>query len=120
MTRPDDDRDLAAAFSALRREEERRCPAFSEIRRRAPMRSQPIVPRRSLVAVAAAAGLALAFLAAWIGLRPPRGPVPSIAEWRSPTGFLLETPGLEILAAPSGLHRSVLDVASSNKGRSPS
>ena len=119
MTRQDDDRDLAAAFSALRREEERRCPAFSEIRRRAPMRSQRTEHRRSLVA-AAAMGIVLAFLAAWIGLRPPRGPVPSIAEWRSPTGFLLATPGREILAAPSGLHRSVLDVASSNKGRSPS
>jgi hypothetical protein len=119
MTRQDEDRDLAAAFSALRREEEHQCPGFSEIRRRAPLRSRRTEHRRSLVA-AAAMGIVLAFLAAWFGLRAPRGPVPSIAEWRSPTGFLLATPGREILAAPSELHRSVLDVPSSNKGRYPS
>jgi len=115
MTRQDEDRDLAAAFSALRREEEQQCPPFARLRSQ-----RKVVHRRSLVAIAAATGIALAFLAAWIGLRAPREPVPSIAEWRSPTGFLLETPGREILAAPAGIHRSVLDVSSSNQGRSPS
>jgi len=115
MTRQDDDRDLAAAFSELRREEEQQCPPF------APMRSQRnVVHRRSFVAVAAAIGIAVAFLAAWIGLRAPRGPVPSIAEWRSPTTFLLETPGREVLAGPSELHRSILDLPASNQGRDPS
>jgi hypothetical protein len=124
MSRPDDDTELAEAFTALRREEEEQCPSFAEVRRRAQTRSRrSVVRRRALVAAAAVAGIAIALLAAWIGLRteePPRQPVPSIAEWRSPTGILLETPGREILSAPSGLGGTVLDFASPTKGRSPS
>jgi hypothetical protein len=115
MTRQEDDRDLAAAFSALRREEEDQCPPF------AVRRATPRLPRRRFAMTAAVtAGLVLAFLATWLGLRTPREPVPSLAEWRSPTDFLLDTPGREVLAAPSGLHRSVLDVPSPDKGRYPS
>jgi anti-sigma factor RsiW len=123
MSQPDDDRQLAAAFSALRQEEQQQCPPFEEVRQRARKRTwRSPVRRRALVAAAAAAGIAMAVLAVWSGLRSERPPdsIPSIAEWRSPTGFLLATPGRELLSAPAGLGRSVLDVNSLNKGRSPS
>ncbi len=110
-----DDRELAAAFSALRREEQEQCPPFAEVVRR----GQARFPRRESsrpfhLRWAVAAGLILAVLAAWLGLRAPGpkvpvAPAPSLAEWRSPTDFLLETSGREILADPARLDRSLLD-----------
>jgi hypothetical protein len=124
MTRPDDDPEIpeiAAAFSALRREEEASCPPFADVWRRARKRvPRSAARRRAWIAATTAAAVAVALLAAWIGLRTPPQPIPSIAAWRSPTAFLLETPGREVLAAPSGLHRSILDVPPSNQGRDPS
>ncbi len=116
MSRPDQDPEIAAAFSALREEEERQCPPFAEVVRR---------PRRSMASLrylVAATAVAIAALAVWIVLRSVRPPetVPSLAEWRSPTGFLLETPGREVLSAPPGLGRSVLDLASPTTRRSSS
>jgi hypothetical protein len=122
----DDDRELTAAFSALRREEQEQFPAFAEVVRRGRARSRRSAssghPR---LLWAAAAAIVLAVLAAWLGLRlqAPAAPAPSLAEWRSPTDFLLETPGQEILAAPTGWSRSVLDLGSplpSSERRSPS
>ena len=122
MTRRDDDPEIAAAFSTLRREEEEGCPSFAEILLDARARSRGSVIRRRLVAATAMAGIAIVFLAVWIGLRTdrPPEPIPSIVEWQSPTGFLLETPGREVLAAPVGFGRSVLDLASPTERRSPS
>lgn len=123
MSRPDQDSRMADAFSALRREEEERCPSFAEVLRRARMRSQRrVANHRLLVAATTVAGIAIGVLAVWIGLRTEQPPeaIPSIVEWQSPTGFLLETPGREVLAMPVVLGRSVLDIASLNKGRSPS
>jgi|GEM_PF-2151712 len=124
-----DDRELAAAFSALRREEQEQSPPFAEVVRRARAR----FPRRESslrfqLRWAVAAGLVLAVLAAWLGLRTsgpelPAAPAPSLAEWRSPTDFLLETSGREILADPARLDRSLLDFNStlpSPERRSPS
>ena len=130
MSRPDEDPGLTAAFSALRREEEGHCPSFAEVLRAARVRSRGSVNRWRLVTAMAAAGIAIALLALWTGPwtgkpRMPRETLPSIAEWRSPTGFLLETPGREVLAAPAGLGPSVLDLGQTrltppSERRSPS
>jgi hypothetical protein len=74
------------------------------------------------------ATIVLVVLAVWLvgrtpGPRVPATGAPSLAEWRSPTDFLLETSGQEILAAPAGWSRSVLDlnpVPPSSERRSPS
>src|SRR5436305_1404383 len=63
--------------------------------------------------LALAAAFALAALGVWLGVRArePRHPaVPPLAEWRSPTDFLLATPGRDLLAAPAAWDRSVLDL----------
>jgi len=122
----DDDRELAAAFSALRREDQEQFPPFAEVIRRGRAHSRRSAPSRRLRLLwAGAAAIVVAALAAWLGLRlqAPAVPAPSLAEWRSPTDFLLETPGKEILAAPTGWSRSVLDLSPalpSSERRSPS
>ena len=110
---PEDDRDLATAFADLRREEEGQTPPFDEVVRRG--RTRPVRVSRFLLPrpVWLAAALALAALGVWLGVRArePRHPdVPSLAEWRSPTDFLLATPGRDLLAAPAAWDRSVLDL----------
>jgi hypothetical protein len=125
-----DDRELAAAFSALRREEQEQVRPFVEVVQQGRERSRRSgSPQRLHLRWAIAAGLVLAMLATWLGLRTPTrpeipaAPAPSLAEWRSPTGFLLETSGREILADPARLDRSVLDFSStlpSPERRSPS
>ncbi len=125
---PEDDRELMAAFAELRREEEGRTPPFAEVVRRGRARSArpgplPIRP------LAWAAVVAIAVLGVWLGVRAreprPSAAVPSLAEWRSPTGFLLATPGRDLLAAPAAWDRSVIDLrevslASHSERRSPS
>jgi hypothetical protein len=53
--------------------------------------------------------VAAALLSAWlVALRLPAPPYvsgPSIADWRSPTAFLLRTPGQELLREPPALGR---------------
>jgi hypothetical protein len=124
-----DDQELAAAFSALRHEEQEQFPPFAEVVRRGRARSlRSESSRRHRLQWAAAAGIVLAVLTVWLGLRTPSprlsdGGAPSLAEWRSPTDFLLETSGREILADPAGLDRSLLDFNSilpSPERRSPS
>lgn len=110
---PEDDRELAAAFAGLRREEEGRTPPFAEVVRRGRARSTPpgSLPIRPL---ALAAAVAIAVLGVWLGVRArephPSVAVPPLAEWRSPTGFLLATPGRDLLAAPAAWDRSVIDL----------
>jgi hypothetical protein len=62
------------------------------------------------VAVAAVAACVLLVWLAWRRATPPVPPElletgPSLADWRPPTDFLLQTPGREILAAPGWLTR---------------
>jgi hypothetical protein len=125
---PEDDRELAAAFADLRRQEEGRTPPFDEMVRR--VRTRPARAARFLLPrpVWLAAAVALAALGVWLGLRArearPVAAVPPLAEWRSPTDFLLATPGRDLLA-PEAWDRSVLDLrevplASHPERRSPS
>jgi hypothetical protein len=125
---PEDDRALAAAFAGLRREEEHKTPPFDEVVRRGRARPAGAVSLFRTRPLWLAAAVALAVLAVWLGLRArePRHPaVPSLAEWRSPTDFLLATPGRDLLAAPAAWDRSVLDLremplTSQPERRSPS
>lgn len=101
MTTGNDDRNLRDRFAALRADDERLAPDF----RRAFMGPAP--PRRARYR-----GLALSGLAALVALAfffgryggdraPDHSAVvePSISRWRSPTDFLLETPGRQLLQA---------------------
>ena len=127
-----DDRELAAAFSALRHEEGEQRPPFAEVVRRGRARSlRRASPRRPRLLWAAAAAILLAVPAVWLGLRSPGFPAggapaegaSSLAEWHSPTEFLLETSGREILADPAPLDHSLLDfnpAPSLQERRSPS
>ena len=109
---PEDDRALAAAFADLRQEEEAQTPPFDELVRRG--RVRPAHTRLLGVRpLALAAAVALAALGVWLGVRarePHHPSVPPLAEWRSPTDFLLATPGRDLLAAPAAWDRSVLDL----------
>lgn len=110
---PEDDRALASAFADLRREEEGRTPPFDEVVRRGRTRSARAAGLLGARPLWLAAAVALAVLGVWLGARTrePRHPaVPSLAEWRSPTDFLLATPGRDLLAAPAAWDRSVLDL----------
>jgi len=85
----------------LRREEEARAPEFSALA--APGRSQgrPLWSGRVVAASVCVAAITAAGL--WLETalhRPhaePATPVASIAGWKPPTDFLLETPGRELL-----------------------
>ncbi|MGH9329960.1 MAG: hypothetical protein ACRD09_05915 [Vicinamibacterales bacterium] len=102
MTTADDDRNLRNRFAALRAEDERLAPDL----RRAFMRPGP--PRGSRRLGLALSGLAaLAALAFFLGQSatdraPEQSTIaePSISRWRSPTDFLLDTPGRQLLQAP--------------------
>jgi hypothetical protein len=88
------DDDLRDRFAGLRQQETQRVPEFASMwHTRAPLRKG-----RWLVAVACA----LIVVAAIIWLRstqrrPEEISVAAITAWNSPTDFLLETPGREIL-----------------------
>ena len=128
MTPEDDDRALATAFAGLRREEEGRTPPFAEVVRRGRARPTPAAGLLPIRPLGLAAVVALAVLGVWLGVRvrePRPAAMPSLSEWHSPTDFLLATPGRDLLAAPAGWGRSVLDLremtpASHSERRSPS
>lgn len=93
------DDDLRARFVELRREEEARAPEFAFPSSSGPRHCR--LPVGKLIAVAACL-VTITAVAFWLPLIPskpePNGkPVASLAEWRSPTDFLLETPGRELL-----------------------
>lgn len=103
----DDDRDLRERFGALREEDERIAPDFGRVSSQPPSVRSP--RRRALVWSGVAALVALAFLL-WrpdAGEGPaPRAVIePSITTWRSPTDFLLETPGRQLLRASPAVGR---------------
>lgn len=110
MSPSDLDRELQCLFDGVRREDEASAPAFREVLHRStpPRRSSSLRPAAALTAAVliAAAGFAILLL------RPPsRGPLPSVAvsvaEWRSPTGALLQTPTDPLLESVPDLSPSV-------------
>jgi hypothetical protein len=87
---------LRERFAALRREEERRAPEFASLW---PGR---VRAQRGKTRWLVAAACALTVVAAVLWLRsilhkPADVSVASLAEWKAPTDFLLETPGRELL-----------------------
>jgi len=103
VTGQDDDKALREAFAKARREDAAETLAFARVwetaRARRLRRGRPVF-RLAL------AGLGALALAAVL-LRRPTAPsvappgAPSIIDWRSPTGFLLQTPGREVLGTPA-------------------
>jgi len=100
------DRDLRERFAALRRREEADAPAFADsgfTAGRASGREPVRVRLQVALAGAAACLLTVAGAGLWMrtGWHSPRAgrdkPVVSVLEWKSPTDFLLETPGRELL-----------------------
>lgn len=95
------DDDLRGRFAALRREEEAQAPEFAVLPGGGPEHGR----WRSVGKLVAVAVCLVTITAAalWLRLasqkleREPGKPVASLTEWRSPTDFLLETPGRELL-----------------------
>ena len=88
-----DDAALRDRFAALRREEERQAPEFASLwpgRARAPRGKT-----RWLVAAACALIVVAAVL--WLRSAGRKPADVSLAEWKAPTDFLLETPGRDLL-----------------------
>jgi hypothetical protein len=93
--------DLREQFAALRQADELRAPDFARVLQR---RARPY--RRNFTPIAAAACLLIAaavVIMLWrtrpAALRPPESAAPALADWRSPTDFLLDTPAAELLHA---------------------
>lgn len=108
---PDDDSDLRERFAALRREEQRNVPGFLGMlgNARRPPRTRRVLPSAAVLATAAAVLAVLALLP----LRERQGPreAPSIAEWKSPTDFLLATPGRDLLTTLPQFGVAPIDVS---------
>jgi len=92
----EDDRELRRRFAALRREEVEAAPPFRRVWAAARAGRRPRPSGRFALAAVALGLLAL------LWFRP--GPAPesrtssSVAQWKSPTDFLLATPGREMLS----------------------
>ncbi len=95
------DRDLRDSFAALRREEEARAPEFVVPLRPGHKDGLRNFPGRLIAAAVCVAAIMAAVL--WLRTAPqtarrvPDGPIASITNWKSPTNFLLDTPGRELL-----------------------
>lgn len=101
------DNDLRERFASLRVGDAARAPAFDNILRR-PTRPR----RRAWLRYVAAAALVIitAFALPKFESRKSSEPETLITEWTSPTDFLLETPGHEVLeGVPEILQLPMLD-----------
>lgn len=100
---PDDDKLLRDAFDELRRAEKTRTPPFQRIWTSAQKRSGVRAPRGPLSFALAALSLIVVALLAAYRLRAPSHPpataappLMTTAQWKSPTDFLLDTPGSDL------------------------
>jgi hypothetical protein len=94
----EDDRDLLEQFASLRREEAASAPTFERVTGAAGRCS-----KHAGWGVAVAACILIAVVAAVI-IHVPHPPsaaptmtAPTLADWRAPTDFLLDTPGAALL-----------------------
>lgn len=99
----DEDRDLRGWFAAQRREEQEAAPPFRRVWAAARAQRRPRPRVRFAIAAVALALVALLWLRPDTGRAPEPGTSPSIAQWRSPTDFLLATPGRELLSTVPAL-----------------
>jgi hypothetical protein len=107
----ENDQDLRDRFAALRRDEETRAPGFAamskpstrQVRRRSPAR---LIAATTLLTAVIAVALWLSPAGwnhefwnreLWRPHRDQGSQVASITKWKSPTDFLLQTPGSELL-----------------------
>ena len=97
-----EDRDLARLFEELRRSDESSAPPFNSVlERRGVGRRKPA--RVARLRFAALAALLVAAVLAAVLMRRPAGetagrePPMTLAQWKSPTDWLLRTPGSEFL-----------------------
>ena len=93
-----EERELARLFEAARRADESGAPDLDTLLSRGPRR-RGSAGRLIALGAAAAVLLAIAVLLARHAARATRAPeVPvQLADWESPTAFLLDTPGSELL-----------------------
>jgi len=92
-----EDKDLRERFAALRREEEAQAPDFVVLTARRRPRS---VGKFVMVAACVVAIVVGVILLRTVARKPEQGAggnIGSIAEWKAPTDFLLETPSRELL-----------------------
>jgi hypothetical protein len=96
------DSELARRFADLARSDEEAAPSFRTVLgRRTPVRRSLVRPFLAAAAVAVAISIGASLL--WIS-RAARVPsTPAIADWRSPTSSLLQTPGRELLESAPDL-----------------
>ena len=91
-----EDQDLRERFAALRREDAGQTPCFAVLEKQRTAAPRlvwlPAIALAALVVVVAGA-----FLFTRLQRREPPFPNRSITEWKSPTDFLLQTPGREVL-----------------------
>jgi hypothetical protein len=102
----DDDRDLRERFGALRAQDARGAPDFARLSR---LPAPPRSPRWGALAWVGAVALvvlAVVLFRPWSSRAPRQNQlVPSITTWKSPTDFLLETPGRQLLRASPAVGR---------------
>jgi len=113
VTRKDEDRELVRLFEELRRADDASAPPFRRVLERPQARARA----PSLGSVAAVSASVLALLILWLAgsWRPPRGTqrasagTVGLGDWKSPTDFLLLTPGGELLDSKPTLLERVPD-----------
>jgi hypothetical protein len=110
MTAESRDPDLGALYRALRERDRRAGRSFRAILEAAPRASRRRTPRF-------AAAIAIALLAAITLLArpratssPPGAPDLTTEIWRSPTGFLLRTPGSELISGVPRLSGRIIEL----------
>jgi hypothetical protein len=104
---PARDRDLRERFARLRTQESARAPGFGAVMNR--RRADTSIARALRPLALAAAALLLVTWAARETADPPP-PVPAFVAapaWRSPTDFLLDVPGAELLRTTPRIGRPV-------------
>jgi hypothetical protein len=96
----DRDRELARLFGAARRADESAAPELEKLLERSRTRRPTSAGRRITYAAAIACLVTVAILLVRDGARrriAPAAETPQLADWQSPTDFLLDTPGSDLL-----------------------